>query len=64
MTRFQIKMSANQRRRLEELAQETGVSAADLVRLGACWVLQNRNVLVGGPHAVVRARDGTEERAA
>jgi hypothetical protein len=47
-TRFEIRLSADQRRELEELAQEVGLSSADLTRLGIRWLLHNPGMLLGG----------------
>jgi hypothetical protein len=46
--RLDLRLPAAQRRELAELAAETGLSSADLVRLSVCWMLAHRNVLLSG----------------
>jgi hypothetical protein len=55
--RLELRLSAAQRRELAALADETGLTSADLARLGVRWLLAHRGMLVNGP-----SRDG--ERAA
>jgi hypothetical protein len=51
-TRFELRLSVEQRRGLDALAHETGLSAADLVRLGLTQLLRKGVVLRGdAPHA-------------
>jgi hypothetical protein len=52
MERFELRLSAEQRRGLDALAQETGLSAADLMRLGLAQ-LQRKGLVLGrdAPHA-------------
>jgi len=45
-TRFEIRMPAARRRELDELANETGLSSADLARIGIRWLLERRDVLL------------------
>jgi hypothetical protein len=52
--RFELKLSAEQRCALDELAAEVGLSVADLCRIGAGWVLNNRAILTGGPPVAAR----------
>jgi hypothetical protein len=44
--RLEIRMPAARRRELDELADEAGLSAADLARLGIRWLLEHRDVLL------------------
>ena len=45
-TRFEIRLSADRRRELAELAAESGLSSADLVRLSIGWLLEHPGVLL------------------
>lgn len=45
-TRFEFSLPADRRRELDQLSEETGLSAADLARLGIRWVLSHRDVLL------------------
>jgi hypothetical protein len=45
MPRFQLRLPVVQRRELAMLARETGVSSADLVRLGIRYMLQHPEVV-------------------
>jgi hypothetical protein len=45
-TRFEFQLPADRRRELDQLSEETGLSAADLARLGIRWVLSHRDVLL------------------
>jgi hypothetical protein len=45
-TRFELRLPAGRRRELAALADETGLSAADLVRLGIRWLLDHPGVLL------------------
>jgi hypothetical protein len=47
-TRFEFLLPAEQRGELDELAAATGLSVADLARLGIGWVIKRRDVLVNG----------------
>jgi hypothetical protein len=47
-TRFEFLLPAGQRGELDELAAATGLSVADLARLGIGWVIKRRDVLVNG----------------
>jgi hypothetical protein len=52
--RFEFRLPLDRRLELDQLAEETGLSAADIVRLGLCWALANRNLLkptTEAPHA-------------
>ena len=44
--RFEFRLSADARRELDALALETGLSAADLARLGIRWMLEHPGVLL------------------
>jgi hypothetical protein len=44
-TRLEIRMPAQRRRELDELASEVGLSAADLTRLSIRWLLEHRDAL-------------------
>jgi hypothetical protein len=46
--RFEIRLTPERRRELEDLAREVGLSSADLARLGIGWLLRHPNVLLGG----------------
>jgi hypothetical protein len=48
IARFDLKMPPEQRRELAELAAESGLSSADLVRLSVRWMLAHRDVLLSG----------------
>jgi hypothetical protein len=48
-TRFEIRLPAANRRELLELAAETGLTSADLVRIGLRWVLTHREALFKTP---------------
>jgi len=52
--RFELKLPVEQRCALDELSRQTGLSVADLCRLGAGWVLNNRAILTGGPPVAAR----------
>jgi hypothetical protein len=45
-TRFEFSLPEDRRRELDRLSEETGLSAADLARLGIRWVLSHRDVLL------------------
>jgi hypothetical protein len=45
-TRFELRLPADQRRELGELAREVGLSSADLARLGIGWLLRHPGVLL------------------
>jgi hypothetical protein len=65
--RFEIKMPPEQRRELDALAQELGMSAADVARVGVHWVLRHRKILLGGPAVAARTMRkaaATSKRAA
>ena len=47
--RFEIKLSSEWRKELAELSAETGLTAADLARLGIKWMLEHRDTLIRGP---------------
>jgi hypothetical protein len=51
--RFDLKLPATTRRELAELATESGLSSADLVRLSVRWLLAHPDRLLGS---------GAEER--
>jgi hypothetical protein len=57
-TRFEMRLPEAQRRELAALADETGLTSADLVRLSIRWMLEHKAVLVIGRESVA------EERAA
>jgi hypothetical protein len=59
-SRFEVRLSAAQRRELAALADETGLSAADLARLGIRWLLEHPGVLLRPD----RPSDDGEQRAA
>ncbi len=46
-TRFEIRLSAARRRELGELANETGLTAADVARLAIVRLLNDPQVLTG-----------------
>jgi hypothetical protein len=48
--RFEIRLSETRRRELDALAEEVGLSAADVARLGIGWVLRNPDALRGAAH--------------
>jgi len=48
-TRLEIKLPAESRRELHKLADEIGLSSADLVRLGIRYVLSHRDALLRPP---------------
>jgi predicted DNA-binding protein len=54
-TRFELRLPAERRRELDALARETGLSAADVVRLSIKHLLEHRDVLASG-------RERSEER--
>jgi hypothetical protein len=45
--RLDLRLPAAQRRELAELATESGLSSADLVRLSVRWLLQHPDRLLG-----------------
>jgi hypothetical protein len=45
--RFEIRLSETRRRELAALARETGLSSADVARLGILWVCRNPDALRG-----------------
>jgi hypothetical protein len=45
--RFEIRLSADRRHELAELARASGLSAADITRLAITRMLQNPGVLLG-----------------
>jgi hypothetical protein len=47
--RLEIRLTAQRRRELDELADEAGLSASDLARLGIRWLLDHPNVLLKPP---------------
>jgi hypothetical protein len=47
-TRFEIRLTPERRRELEDLAREVGLSSADLARLGIGWLLRHPSVLIDG----------------
>jgi hypothetical protein len=47
--RIEVRLPAESRRELVELADAAGLSSADLVRLGIRWLLHNRGVLLKMP---------------
>jgi hypothetical protein len=47
--RFEVSISPDRRAALDALARELGCSSSDLARIGVSWVLQHREVLIGGP---------------
>lgn len=53
-TRLEIRMPAERRRKLGELANEVGLSAVDLTRLSIRWLLEHRDVLFKLPTAEPR----------
>jgi predicted DNA-binding protein len=53
--RFELRLPAERRRELDALARETGLSAADIVRLSIKQMLERRDVLASG-------RERSEER--
>jgi len=53
--RFDLKLPAAQRRELAELATESGLSSADLVRLSVRWLLQHPDRLL---RSVVEEQQG------
>jgi hypothetical protein len=57
-TRFEFRISRERRRELDLLADETGLTSADLARLGITWLLERKAVLVTGNREPV-----AEERA-
>ena len=46
---FEIHLPQQRRAELAALASETGLSSADLVRLGICRLLERPEVLLGAP---------------
>jgi hypothetical protein len=44
--RFEFRLTADQRRELEALARDVGLSSADLARLGIGWLLRHPGVLL------------------
>ena len=56
VTRFELKMPAEQRRELDALAAAIGTTTAELLRIGGSWVLNNREFFTKGR---VPARDVT-----
>jgi hypothetical protein len=56
--RFEVSISPDRRAALDDLARELGCSSSDLARIGVSWVLQHREVLIGGP-----ARQSEQQRA-
>jgi hypothetical protein len=49
-TRFQIRLSAERRRELAELASEAGLSSSDIARLGIRYMLQHPHLLFTPDH--------------
>lgn len=49
-TRFELRLSVERRRQLAELAAESGLSAADLARLGIKWLLDHPGALLKPEH--------------
>jgi hypothetical protein len=49
--RFEVDISPDRRAALDALARELGCSSSDLARIGVSWVLQHREILIGGPGA-------------
>jgi hypothetical protein len=47
-TRFEIRLTSERRRELEDLAREVGLSSADLARLGINWLLAHPRILIDG----------------
>ena len=57
--RLRIRLPAAKRRELDELAADTGLSSADLARIGIRWLLAHRDVLLRMPiEAIHAARAG------
>jgi hypothetical protein len=61
-SRFEVLLPRERRRELAELAAESGLSSADLVRLSIGWLLQNPGALLGrgGGGQFAGERAGTE----
>jgi hypothetical protein len=57
MTRFELQMRQDQRDRLGALARELDMSTAELLRLGARWVIANREMLLTGRAPAVPRKD-------
>jgi hypothetical protein len=55
--RFEIVLPAERREALDDLAAQIDSTASELARLGICWVLANKELLVKGrpPAALVAA---------
>jgi hypothetical protein len=62
-TRFEVRLPSARRQELEALARDTGLSAADLARLGIAWLLRHREVLTTGRDAA-RLPTGQSSQAA
>jgi hypothetical protein len=52
--RMEFRLPALRRRELDELAEQAGLSSADLVRLGIKWLLEHREVLLKPPAEITR----------
>jgi hypothetical protein len=50
VTRFEVKMDQKQRDALAELALESGLTSADLVRLAVGRLLSDRSITLPAPH--------------
>jgi hypothetical protein len=59
-SRFEVRLSADRRRELAELAAESGLSSADLVRLSIGWLIENPGVLLRPADGDRAARAGME----
>jgi hypothetical protein len=57
--RLEIRLPAAKRRELDELAADTGLTSADLARIGIRWLLAHRKILLRMPiEAIHAARPG------
>src|SRR5262249_55267038 len=62
MERFELRLPTSQREQLDELGRETGLSSADLARIGIAWMLKRREVVLTGGMTVSPANRGRENR--
>lgn len=56
--RLEIRMPAAKRRELDELAADTGLTSADLARIGIRWLLAHRETLLRMPIEAIHAARG------
>jgi hypothetical protein len=62
-TRFEIRMPAQRRRELNELAAAVGLSSADLARMGIGWVVDRGDILLKLPTPAAQISASREQLA-